>query len=205
LYAVLYGAAVAASAPIEVVALFKNRAVVKTPSGQELLSIGESSRDGVTLLAADQYGAKVRYANETHDLKLSTKVGSRFMEVESKSIQISQDPRGQYRVRGAINDNYVNFLVDTGASVVAMSGAQARRMGLAYENGRPGRVQTAQGHAKAFFLTLDKVTVGEIDVHGVDATVIDGEYPVDVLLGMSFLNQTKLQDDRGVLTLTANF
>jgi aspartyl protease family protein len=203
-YSVLYGVAVA-SAPVEVVALFKGRAVVKTMNGQEMLKVGESSSDGVTLIAADPHGAKVRYGGETYDLKLSARVDSRFAKAETKTVRIAQDQLGQYRVRGAINDQFVNFLVDTGASVVALSERQARSMGLPYQRGERGVVQTAQGNTGAFFLKLDKVTIGGIDVRGVDATVIDGNFPVDVLLGMSFLNKTKLQDDSGVLTLTAKF
>jgi aspartyl protease family protein len=204
LYSVLYGVAVANS-PVEVVALFKNRAVIKTTNGQEMLSIGQTSQAGVTLLAADQNGATVRYSDETIDLKLSSRVGARFVESPTKAVRISQDQLGQYRVRGAINGQYVNFLVDTGASIVAISAREARKMGLPYETGRRGMVQTAQGHTDAFFLKLDKVTVGAIDVHGVEATVIDGDFPVDVLLGMSFLNNIRLEDERGVLTLSSTF
>ena len=52
---------------------------------------------------------------------------------------------------------------------------------------------------------LDKVTLGNITRHKVRATVIEGTYPVDVLLGMSFLNSVRLQDHAGVLTLTAKY
>ena len=52
---------------------------------------------------------------------------------------------------------------------------------------------------------LDEVTLGGITQHQVRATVIEGAYPVDVLLGMSFLGSVSLSDDAGVLTLTAKF
>ena len=147
----------------------------------------------------------VSFQGQRYELSLSKRVSGSYTEAKQQRVSIPSDQLGQYRIRGAINNHYVNFLVDTGASVVAISERQARSMGLPYQRGQRGTVQTAQGNAGAFFLKLDKVTVGGINIHGVDATVIEGNYPVDVLLGMSFLNQTRLQDDSGVLTLTAKF
>ncbi len=65
-------------------------------------------------------------------------------------------------MRGALNDHMVDFLVDTGASVVALSERQAQMMGLDYRSGQRGSVQTAQGNANAYFLLLDRVTLGGI-------------------------------------------
>ena len=109
-------------------------------------------------------------------------------------------------IRGAIDGQFVNFLVDTGASVVAMSARHARSLGLdCASRGRTGTVQTAQGSASACFLNLSQVTVGGITGHNVQAAVIDGDHPVDILLGMSFLRQVALEERAGVLTLTAKY
>ena len=86
-----------------------------------------------------------------------------------------------------------------------MSEVHAASLGLDYQSGQKGYVQTAQGNANAYFVMLDKVSLGSITQHKVRATVIEGSYPVDVLLGMSFLNGVNLQDNAGVLTLTARF
>ena len=109
---------------------------------------------------------------------------------------------GQYRARGAINNGYVNFLIDTGASVVAMSERHALSANLAYEDGQRGMVQTAQGVTGAHFIVLEEVTVGEITLRGVQAAVIDGDHPPEVLLGMSFLNRLKMENEGGVLVLS---
>ncbi len=192
--------------PVEVVALFKDRAVVKTADGQAMLKVGETSKSGVALLAADPYGAKVRYRSKVYHLQLSARVGSVFAVPTAKAVHINRDTTGQYRVRGTINGNLVDFLVDTGASIVAISERHAVAMGLDFQNrGRVGQVQTAQGTAPAYFLTLEKVTVGDISLDRVQATVIQGTFPTDVLLGMSFLNQVNMQDNNGVLTLTARY
>ena len=193
------------AASIEAVALFKDRAVVRTPAGQEMLKLGETSASGMTLLQADTRSAKVLYQDITYELTLSSRVASKFAVPRQLAVHINRDEYDQYRMRGAINGHYVNFLVDTGASVVAMSERHATMMGLDFRAGEAGAVQTAQGRASAYFLQLDKVTLGAISAQGVQATVILGEYPIDVLLGMSFLGKFRLKDDDGVLTLTAKF
>jgi aspartyl protease family protein len=173
--------------------------------GEEMLKVGQTSKAGVTLLAATPIGATVRYRDAVYDLDLSTRVAGSFAKPKEDVVRISRDDLGQYRMRGSIHDQPVNFLVDTGASVVAMSEVHASMLGLNYQAGQKGFVQTAQGNANAFFVMLDKVTLGNITQHKVRATVIEGTYPVDVLLGMSFLKGVKLQDNAGVLTLTAKY
>ncbi len=204
LAAVVCAAPVRAVAPVEVVALFKDRAVIRSAAGEQLLKVGET-RNEIKLLAANPMGAQVEYRGQVFDLSLSNRVASSFAKPAENSVRLNRDPMGQYRVRGTINKSPVNFLVDTGASVVAMSERHARSVGLAYLDAQPGKVQTAQGLADAWFTSLNEVTVGGIVMHHVKATVISGEYPTEVLLGMSFLNQVSMQDVEGVLTLTARF
>ena len=193
-------------APVEVLALFKDRAMIRAAGQQQMLKVGETSRGGVTLLAAHAQGARVRYQGEEYTLTLSSQVSSAFKPVDRQRVDISPDNFGQYRIRGAINSQFVNFLVDTGASVVAMSSSHARSLGLdCASRGQPGTVQTAQGTVSSCFMSLNQVTVGGITAHNVQAAVIDGNYPVDILLGMSFLRQVAMEERAGVLTLTAKF
>ncbi|MEZ5560181.1 MAG: TIGR02281 family clan AA aspartic protease [Pseudomonadales bacterium] len=201
--AVLAGAATAV--PAEVVALFKDRAMLRSASGERLLRVGETTPEGVTLLAADADRARVRYRDEVVELTLSRRVAGSFAEAERQRVDIAPDAFGQYRIRGAINDRFVNFLVDTGASVVAMSTRHAQSLGLDYERGQPGTVQTAQGLVNSFFVNLDRVVVGGITVPNVQAAVIEGDYPVEILLGMSFLRQVAMEERAGVLSLTQKF
>lgn len=191
----------AALAPVEVLALFKDRAVVRASGSDHLLREGETSPDGITLLEADAGGARVRYRGEVYDLTLSRHVSGSFREAERQRVSISPDALGQYRVRGAINDTFVNFLVDTGASIVAMSQRHASSLALNLDGAEEGVVQTAQGTVRSRFVTLDAVTVGGITAHNVQAAVIEGSYPVEILLGMSFLRKVGMQEQDGVLTL----
>lgn len=190
-----------AVAPVEVLALFKDRAVVRAAGEQHMLKEGETSPDGVTLLEADADGARVRYRGEVYDLTLSRHVSSRFRQADKPRVSITRDQQGQYRIRGAINDTFVNFLVDTGASLVAMSRVHAASLGIDPQSGQPGVMQTAQGTVNSYLVNLETVVVGGITVHNVRAAVIDSTYPVEILLGMSFLRQVAIEEDAGVLTL----
>ena len=202
---ILLSHAVCANSPVEVVALFKDRAVIRVAGEQEMLQVGETSKNGVYLVRAEAKGAQVRYKNEVYNLNLSNRVSSRFSTPAVASVSLSEDALGQYRTRGLINGRHaVTFLVDTGASAVAMSSRLADQIGLNYYRAEKGPVQTAQGVADAHFMMLDEVSVGGIKVQGVAAMIILGNYPVDVLLGMSYLNKVKMQNENGVLLLTAS-
>ncbi len=195
-------ATAAGGQPVEVLALFKDRAVLRAAGAEQMLKVGDTSPDGITLLQADSSGARVRYQGDIYDLSLSREVSARFQPVEQQRVSISADGQGQYRIRGAIDGTLVDFLVDTGASVVAMSRAHATSLGLDADHGDRGTVQTAQGTVGSRFVTLDQVVVGGLTAYNVRAAVIDGDYPSEILLGMSFLHQVNMQESGGVLTLT---
>lgn len=190
-----------ANAPVEVLALFKDRAVVRASGAQAMLQVGETSADGITLLDADARSARVRYGGQVYDLTLSRHVAGSFRKADRQRIAIAPDALGQYRIRGTINGNGVNFLVDTGASVVAMSRSHADAIGLDVAGGDRGRVQTAQGTVGSHFVSLNTVEVGGLTAYNVRAAVIDGTYPTEILLGMSFLRQVGMEEQDGVLTL----
>ena len=200
-------AAVSAHAvvPVEIVGLFKDRAVIRAGGGEQLLKVGDTTPAGVTLLSANAQEAVVRWRGEEHTLGLSKQVAGRFAEAQVSEVSIPADDLGQYRIRGAINNHYVDFLIDTGASVVAMSSAQADSLGIDYQRGQRGSVQTAQGNAESYFMALDKITVAGITAHNVQAAIITGRYPVDILLGMSFLKQVSIREQSGVMTLVQNY
>ena len=108
----------------------------------------------------------------------------------------------QYITTAQINGRQLEVLVDTGANLVAMNENHARRIGLDLEKATPARVETASGMAKAWTLNLRSVNVGGIKVNNVPATVIEGEFPNYVLLGMTYLRHVKMEENQGVMTLS---
>ncbi len=195
-----------ANAPVEAVGLFKDRAMIRVMGAEHYLLVGQTSPEGAKLESANAETAIVSYAGQSYRLTLTDRVGGSFAEVKDTSISIAPDDLGQYRIGGAINGRTIGFLVDTGASVVAMSSVHATQLGIDYE-ASPDRAQvmTAQGTAQSYLVNLDTVNVGGIETHHVRAAVIPGSYPVEVLLGMSFLRKVTMAESGGVLQLKQKY
>lgn len=190
------------SSPVAVVGLFKDRALLRLPNKQEMLIRVGETKSGATLLSANAQGARVSYEGATYNLSLSQSSRSGYAASKRNRVSVPLDMRGQYRVRGSINSENVSFIVDTGASVVAISSDTADHLGIDYRAGRIGRVHTAQGETPSYFVELPEVQVGDIKVQDVRTAVISGAYPQDVLLGMSFLSAVQMREDNGTLMLT---
>ena len=113
-------------------------------------------------------------------------------------VVLEQDRNGHYQAQGQINGQPVTFLVDTGATDVALPESTARALGL--EFGPRVKVMTAAGPANAWVTRLDEVSVGGIRRQNVRATITDGEFS-GILLGMSFLKHYSLQQQDGKLVI----
>lgn len=194
-----------ATPSIEAAGLMRDMAILLIDDRKEILRVGQRSNSGVLLLAANAQRAIVEVEGQQFELGLSQRVGGGYAEPVGRSVQISRDTLGQFRIAGSVNGQSLTFLVDTGATLLAMSSQEAQRMGLDFRSGEPGRVTTASGVSQAWFMTLDEVTVGEIRVQGVRAAIVQGAFPAEALLGMSFLRHVGLAEDGGVLTLLQRF
>jgi aspartyl protease family protein len=144
-----------------------------------------------------------RGVREVHGL--SGRVDSNFAQPERRSITLQRNNRMQYITSAEINGRRVEVLIDTGANTVAMNSGQAAALGIATGEGVAATVQTASDVLPARQVELRSVSVGGITVPNVPATVIDGENPTTVLLGMTFLRHVELSERDGVLTLSAKW
>lgn len=122
----------------------------------------------------------------------------------SGSIIMTADAKGHFFTNGNINGASVRFLVDTGASMISLGAADARRLGLDFNRGQKGMSQTANGQIVVSKIKLDTVRVGDMTLHNVDALIHQNDMPV-VLLGMSFLNHMEMQRDGATMTLKKRF
>src|SRR5580692_102914 len=109
-----------------------------------------------------------------------------------RSLSIPRDARGHFETEGRIDGQRIAFMVDTGASVIALNESSAARFGL-----RPARgdykatVTTANGTIKAAPTRLAMVDIGGLVVRDVDAMVLPDEALSENLLGLSFLSKLK--------------
>lgn len=196
----LYGGVWAAD--VRVVGLFKDKAVISVDGRRHLLSRGERSPEGIGLVEADSRGAVLEIDGRRRRYTLDGRVGAVYETPQRARVQVVRDNAGMFTTVGGINGQTVNFLIDTGASAVAMGELQARRLGLAYRlEGEPTVARTASGPVRAWALRLDRVRLGGIEFRGVRALVVQGGPEDHVLLGMSFLNRLHLHRKGNVLVL----
>ena len=196
-----------AAGDIHVVALFKNRAMIVVDGKQQILGVGESSPEGVTLISADSGVAVFEYQGEKLERRLDGRAKAPAANASpGATVQVYRDSRSMFRTVGSINGLPVGFLIDTGASSVAMNSAQARRLGIDFRvQGDSTYVTTASQVVQAFRLTLERVKVGSIELHNVKGVVIDGPQPDEVLLGMSFLGRLDMRNEGDRLLLKKKY
>jgi aspartyl protease family protein len=203
----IYPAAGWAIKDIHVVALFKDRVMVMIDGKQRLLRSGDSSPEGVRLVSADSVGAVFEYQGRTLERRLDGRVHAAVDSPQGRDdVLIFRDRRGMFKTVGSINGLPVGFLVDTGASSVAMNSTQARRLGIDFRvQGEPTYVTTASDVTRAYQLKLDVVKVGAIQLRNVTAVVLDGAQPAEVLLGMSFLGRVAMINESDKLILRRKY
>lgn len=191
-----------AAPKIVVQGLFRDRAVVTIDGKQRLLRVGERSPEGVKLIRADSDEALLEVDGQSRSYRLGAHVAGSYEPPAATEVHIWPDGQGMYSAVGSINGMPVRFLVDTGATLIAMNETQARRLGLDFRlDGKRGFASTASGVVPTYKVTLDVVRVGDIRLRQVDALVIEGGFPGQVLLGMSFLSRLKIENHGAAMLL----
>ena len=124
--------------------------------------------------------------------------------IKSNRIVLTADSGGHFMTAGQVNGKAVQFMVDTGATSIAMSAQDAERAGISYKNGQPVQMSTANGPSLGFRIQLASVRVGSVEVFDVDAVVIPQPMPF-MLLGNSFLTRFQMTRDSEQMTLTKRY
>jgi len=197
------------AAEINVVGLTAGKAVVIVDNGRpRTLSVGETSPEGVKLVAATSESATFEVGGKRQTLTMGQHgaiIAGPASGGGATTVSLTADARGHFITTGAVNGMSVRFLVDTGASAVALSVDEAKRAGVNYLAGTRGRVQTANGTVIVYNVKLDAVRIGDITVNNVDATIIEGDKLGIALLGMSFLNRMEMKRAGDTLTLIKRY
>ena len=116
------------------------------------------------------------------------------------SIVLTANGSGHFITEGKINGAAVTFMVDTGATLVAISQADADRLGLNYKGAPTGFANTANGRVPVRTITLNAVRVGEVEVANVEAIVMPAQM-THVLLGNSFLTRFQMKRENDTMRL----
>jgi aspartyl protease family protein len=168
-----------------------------------MVAVGQST-DGVKLLRWVNDAADIEVLGRATRLQVGAtpaQVGdSRAASSGPRELVISAGPGGHFTTLGSINGKAVNFMVDTGASLVSMSRQDADRMGIDLRSAKNAMSQTANGAVPILLVTLNTVRVGDLELANVGAAVMPLPMPM-VLLGNSFLGRLQMRRDNDVMRL----
>ena len=163
---------------------------------------GETHK-GVKVVSTQGEQAVVEIGGKRHTLRVGdapASIGGGGSGPRGNKIVLSAGSGGHFFTAGAINGRPVQFVVDTGATSVALSVQDAERLGIDYKKGQPGRSSTANGTVNVYLVKLASVRIGDVEVYDVDGTVVPAGMPY-ILLGNSFLTRFQMtrQNDQMVL------
>jgi aspartyl protease family protein len=174
-------------------------------SAPKAVAPGESHKE-VKVLAVVGDQATVEVAGQRQVLR----VGEAPVSVGSgpggrgTKIVMTADTGGHYLAQGTINNRSARFMVDTGATSVAMGLGDAERLGIDFRRGTPVLGGTANGVVQMWRVKLASVRIGDVEVLDVDGAVVNASMPY-VLLGNSFLNRFQMTRDNQLLVLERRY
>ena len=181
--------------------------LIVTGGAPKTVAVGETYQ-GVRLLSVQPDQAQVEVGGKRVGLRMDSPVsvggGGGGGGGGGTRIVLPVDSRGHFMAAGAINGRPVSFMLDTGATTVGMSAADATRIGLDYQKGQPVRMNTANGVAQGFRVRLNSVRVGDVEVYDVEAIVSPQPMPF-VLLGNSFIGRFSMRRDSDQMVLEKRF
>ena len=209
LLALLFAAAcaLAQAQSVTLTGTIGSRAILIVNGGApKTLAIGESFQ-GVKLVSLQGEQATVEAEGKRVALRMDTPVsigGGGPAGGGGTRIVLPASSGGHFMAQGAINGRSVNFMLDTGATTIALSAADAQRIGLDFSKGQPVRMNTANGVSQGYRVKLGSVRVGDVEVYDVDAIVSPEPMPY-ILLGNSFISRFSMRRDADQMVLEKRF
>jgi aspartyl protease family protein len=195
-----------ADTQVNIVGLFSNKAVLIINGGKpKTLSVGQTS-DGVKLLAADSQAATLQIEGNTKRLGMgqaASMAGKSSGAVASAVLYANS--QGHYVSDCQINGASLKFLLDTGATTVALNSGDAKFANIDYKRGEPMQMSTANGVVTAYRVTIATLKIGGLTLNQVEASVLEGGSPPLVLMGMSALSRVDMKREDIALTLTKKY
>jgi len=212
LSASLFITQVLADTRVNVVGLFSNKAIVTINGGApQSLSAGQTS-NGVKLISADSDSATFMIEGKRQVLKMgqAASVGASATPAASDGgtnspVSLYADRNGHFYGNLSINGVSLKYVVDTGATTVALNSGDAKYAKIDYEKGEKVNMSTANGVVTAYLVTLNTLKIGTIVLNSVQATVTEGGSPPVVLLGMSAQNRLDVKRENSIMTLSKKY
>ena len=205
--AAILSAGFSLAAEVSVVGVVGDKAAVLVIDGAEPRTVRVGQKlNGVTVIAVTKQGATLDFDGKRRTLALGQHVrGEAAASGGAGSVTLAADARGHFVTDAQVNGAPIRFLVDTGATMISLPYAEARRLGIDVSKAPRGTAMTANGATLVYQVKLDTVRVGGVELHNVDALVHQGPGLEFALLGMSFLSRVEMLREGERLTLTKRF
>ena len=204
LLAVLLAASAAQAQSVALAGMLGSKALlVVNGTAPKTVSAGET-HEGVKVISTSGDQAVVEQNGKRNTLRVGeapVSTGASKSGGKGNRIVLVAGSGGHFLTAGQINGKAVQFIVDTGATSVAMGAQDAERTGLNFKTGQPVMISTANGIVQGYRIKLDSVRVGDVEVFGVDAVVSPQPMPY-MLLGNSFLTRFQMLRENDQMTLT---
>ena len=204
LVATFFASQTLAETRLNVVGLFSGKALVSiNGSAPQTIGAGQT-KNGVKLISADSESATFMVEGKRQTLKMgqAASVAGSAGPVNNDPVSLYADSRGHFTGNLSINGASLKYLVDTGASTVALNSGDAKFAKIDYEKGEKAQASTANGVVEVYLVKLNTLKIGTITLNNIEATVHEGGAPSVVLLGMSALNKLDMKRDNSIMTLT---
>ncbi|MFW5431675.1 MAG: TIGR02281 family clan AA aspartic protease [Methylophilaceae bacterium] len=199
-----------ADTQVNVVGLFSNKALLMiNGSGPHSMRAGQT-KNGVKLVSANSNAATLVIEGKRQVLKMgqAASVGGSSSASGggvNSPVSLYADRAGHFYGKLTINGASLKYVVDTGATTVAMNSGDAKYAKIDYTKGQKVRMSTANGVIPAYNVKLNTLKIGTIVLNNVTATIIEGGSPPVVLLGMSAQNRLDVRRENSIMTLTKKY
>jgi aspartyl protease family protein len=197
----------AAAQAVSLQGMLGNKALLVVDGGAPRSVAPGETLQGVKVLSTAGDEAVVEIKGRRQTLRIGdsqVSIGGTGGPARSNRIVMMAGSNGHFLSSGTINGRAVQFMVDTGASMVGLGISEAERVGLNYKAGQQVRMQTANGLVPAWLVKLSSVRIGEVEIYDVDAVVGSQSMPY-VLLGNSFLSRFQMRRDNEQMVLERRY
>lgn len=196
-----------AGTQINVVGLFNSKALVSINGGAPQSIAAGQTKSGVKLISADSESATFMVEGKRQTLKMgqAASIAGSAGPANNDPVSLYADSQGHFFGNLNINGASLKYVVDTGATTIAMNSGDAKFAKIDYEKGEKITMSTANGEVGAFLVKLNTLKIGTITLNNVETVVHEGGSPPYVLLGMSALNRLEMKRDNSIMTLTKKY
>ena len=186
--------------------LGKQALLVVNGSAPKSVAPGDTHQ-GVKVISTSADQAVIEQAGKRMTLRVGeapVNMGGAAGGPRGNRIVLTAGTGGHFMTPGQVNGKAAHFMVDTGATSIAMGALDAERAGINFKSGQPVNMATANGVTQGYRIKLNSVRIGDVEVFDVEAVVTPNAMPF-MLLGNSFLTRFQMTRENDQMTLTRRY